>query len=52
LAAAAVAAGCGSSRAQQQGWQTCVERANETSVDRRYCDDDRGQARREDHARR
>jgi hypothetical protein len=45
LAAAAVAAGCGSSRAQQQGWQTCVDRANETSVDRRYCDDDWGQQR-------
>ncbi len=45
LAAAAIAAGCGSSRAQQQGWQTGVERAPETAVDRRYCDDDWGQAR-------
>ena len=45
LAAAAVAAGCGASRAQQQGWQTCVDRASETAVDRRYCDDDWSQQR-------
>lgn len=41
LAVAAVASGCG---ARQQGWQTCVDRSNDTAVDRKYCDDEaRGQ---------
>ena len=44
LAAAALAAGCGASR--QQGWQTCVDRTNQTAVDRRNCDDDWGAPRR------
>lgn len=39
LAAAAVAAGCGS-RSTQQGWQTCVDRDRNTVVDRQYCDGD------------
>jgi|SRR3954452_12770134 hypothetical protein len=38
LAAAALAAGCGS---QQQGWQTCVDRVQGTAVEQRYCDDER-----------
>jgi len=37
LAAAALAAGCGSG---QQGWQTCVDRASGTAVEQRYCDDE------------
>ncbi len=37
LAAAAMAAGCGS---RTQGWQTCVDRVNDTVSDRRYCDDE------------
>jgi hypothetical protein len=41
LAAAAVAAGCGSPR-QAQGWQTCVDRDKGVAVDRKYCDDDWG----------
>jgi hypothetical protein len=41
LAAAAMAAGCGSrSTAQTQGWQTCVDRDKNTVVDRQYCDSD------------
>jgi hypothetical protein len=45
LAAAAMAAGCGSHGTQglqpvPQGWQTCVDRAQGTSVDRAYCDDE------------
>jgi hypothetical protein len=42
LAAAALAAGCGSSQpaqpAQAQGWQTCVDRAQGTAVSQQYCD--------------
>jgi hypothetical protein len=38
LAAAALSAGCGSR--QQQGWQTCVDRAQGTVVEQRYCDDE------------
>ena len=38
LAAAALAAGCGS----RQGWQTCVDRnSGGTVVDDRYCNDER-----------
>ena len=41
LAAAALAAGCGSSApAQGQGWQTCVDRGRGTSVEQQYCDDE------------
>jgi hypothetical protein len=41
LAGAALASGCGSSKApQQQGWQTCVDRAHGTAVEQRYCDDE------------
>jgi len=41
LAGAALAAGCGSSYlTQQQGWQTCVDRNNGTTVERQYCDDE------------
>jgi len=41
LAAAALAAGCGSSHpAQTQGWQTCVDRAQGTAVEQRYCEDE------------
>jgi hypothetical protein len=40
LAGAALAAGCGSV-GQQQGWQTCVDRAQGTAVEQRYCDDER-----------
>jgi hypothetical protein len=39
LAAAALAAGCGSS-SQAQGWQTCVDRAAGTAVAQQYCDDE------------
>ena len=42
LAAAAMAAGCGSKNVQSQGWQTCVDRDKNTVVDRQYCDDDWG----------
>jgi len=45
LAAAAIAAGCGASRAQREGWQTCVDRTSQTAVDRRNCDDDWGRPR-------
>jgi len=45
LAAAAMAAGCGPWGGGQQGWQTCVDRASDTAVDRRYCDDESSQAR-------
>jgi hypothetical protein len=38
LAAAALAAGCGSSPPPQQGWQTCVDRASGTAVEQQYCD--------------
>jgi hypothetical protein len=40
LAAAALAAGCGSRSPQAQGWQTCVDRASGTSVAQQYCDDE------------
>jgi hypothetical protein len=41
LAAAALAAGCGSSQpAQAQGWQTCVDRGQGTAVAQQYCDDE------------
>src|SRR5262249_54625347 len=41
LAAAALAAGCGSSPAPPQlGWQTCVDRPSGTAVEQRYCDDE------------
>jgi hypothetical protein len=43
LAAAALAAGCGSQpglQQAQQGWQTCVDRAQGTSVEQTYCEDD------------
>src|SRR5882762_568185 len=42
LAAAALAAGCGSSPqpAAQQGWQTCVDRGKGTAVEQQYCDDE------------
>jgi hypothetical protein len=40
LAGAALASGCGSSKAQQQGWQTCVDRERSTAVEQRYCDDE------------
>jgi hypothetical protein len=36
LAAAALAAGCGSK--QPQGWQTCVDRVQGTAVAQQYCD--------------
>jgi len=38
LAAAALAAGCGSSPPPQQGWQTCVDRPSGTAVEQQYCD--------------
>jgi hypothetical protein len=38
LAGAALAAGCGSRPAQQQGWQTCVDRQTNTAVDTGNCD--------------
>jgi hypothetical protein len=37
LAAAALAAGCGTRR---QGWQTCVDRVQGTVAEQRYCDDE------------
>jgi hypothetical protein len=41
LAAAALAAGCGSSQpAQPQGWQTCVDRGQGTAVSQQYCDNE------------
>jgi hypothetical protein len=39
LAAAALAAGCGSSPSAQ-GWQTCVDRNQGTVVEQRYCDEE------------
>ena len=36
LAAAALAAGCGS--ATQPGWQTCIDRTSGTAVEQQYCD--------------
>ena len=39
LAGAALAAGCGSKPAEQ-GWQTCVDRTSNVSVDRRSCDEE------------
>jgi hypothetical protein len=51
LAAAALAAGCGSppppaQQGQQvEGWQTCVDRARGTAVEQRYCDEDTARAR-------
>src|ERR1700681_975438 len=44
LAGAALASGCGSSRAQQQGWQTCVDRGRSTAVEQRDCDDEGSRA--------
>jgi len=38
-AGAALAAGCGSAPAQP-GWQTCVDRTTNVSVDRKSCDDE------------
>lgn len=41
VACAALASGCGSSsKPQPQGWQTCVDRAQNTAVEQRYCDDE------------
>jgi hypothetical protein len=41
LAVAALAAGCGSSQpAQQQGWQSCVDRGQGTAVAQQYCDEE------------
>jgi hypothetical protein len=40
LAAAALASGCGSSGAQTQGWQSCVDRTQNVAVEQRYCDDE------------
>ena len=48
LAAAALAAGCGSPPPpveQPQGWQTCVDRSRGTAVEQRYCDEDTARAR-------
>jgi hypothetical protein len=39
VAAAAMAAGCGP-WSGQPGWQTCVDRVSETTVDRQHCDDE------------
>ena len=39
LAAAAMAAGCGSSP-PAQGWQTCVDRTSKITVEQRYCDEE------------
>ena|SRR5438270_191358 len=39
LAAAAIAAGCGSF-GRREGWQTCVDRNTNTTVDRQNCDGD------------
>lgn len=39
LALAAMASGCGSF-GRRQGWQTCIDRDTNTSVDRSYCDQD------------
>ncbi len=43
LAVAAMASGCGSF-ARREGWQTCVDHSANTSVDRRYCDDEQSQS--------
>jgi hypothetical protein len=40
VASAALAAGCGATAPQQQGWQTCVDRTRSTAVEQRYCDDE------------
>ena len=45
VASAALAAGCGSKPAPQQadqGWQTCVDRNQNTAVEQRYCDEEQG----------
>jgi hypothetical protein len=44
LAAAALAAGCGST-SQAQGWQTCVDRSQGTAVAQQYCDDETARSR-------
>jgi hypothetical protein len=44
LAVAAMASGCGSF-GRREGWQTCVDRATNTSVDRSYCDQEWDQPR-------
>jgi hypothetical protein len=49
LAAAALAAGCGSSHtpappAPAEGWQTCVDHSRGTAVEQRYCDEDTARA--------
>jgi hypothetical protein len=43
LAAAAIASGCGSF-GRREGWQTCVDRNTNTTVDRQQCDDDWSQS--------
>jgi hypothetical protein len=42
LAAAALAAGCGTSRSadERPGWQTCVERGRGIAVEQRFCDEE------------
>jgi hypothetical protein len=45
LASAAMAAGCGFAERQQQGWQTCVDRAQGTAVENRFCDDEQSRQR-------
>lgn len=42
LAAAALAAGCGMSRSDEEtrGWQTCVERGRGIAVEQRFCDEE------------
>ena len=42
LAAAALAAGCRSSRSGEEtvGWQTCVERSRGIAVEQRFCDEE------------
>jgi len=41
-----MASGCGSyAQPVQQGWQTCVDRAQDTSVSRIYCDNETAQTR-------
>ncbi|HYM23210.1 MAG TPA: hypothetical protein VEU08_08380 [Vicinamibacterales bacterium] len=40
LAAAAIASGCGSF-GRRQGWQTCVDRTTDYSVDQQNCENER-----------
>ena len=43
LGAAALAAGCGTSRSGDEdtkGWQTCVERGRAIAVEQRFCDEE------------